>query len=802
MLNLHELDYLTMPGLDVMLGHDEYPEGHQGGLTIVQNGERAAANGDLRIDRTPGQWAAVPRTVRREVDRERGELALHLEFPDPARDGRGFNPVRYPDLQLRYALRVRPEGDGFRFRVDLAAPLPEAWVGRVGLNLELFPGLLLERSWALDGAVGLFPRQANGPVRLDAAGEPQLAPLATGRCLSVAPEVERRRMRIELLTPGVLELVDGRGGHTNGWFVVRSLVPAGAAQGAVEWRISPHALPAFRADPVLQHSQVGYHPAQPKVAVVALDARDGDRPPAALERIDASGARETVRELVPREWGRFLRYQCLQLDFSDVRRPGMYQLRYGSLRSSPFPIGPEVYRRHVWQPTLEYFLPIQMCHLRVTDRHRVWHGACHLDDARMAPTDHVHFDGYAQGPSTLCRFQPGQPVPGLARGGWHDAGDHDLRIESQIDTIHGLALVREEFGVDLDSTTVDQEHRLVELGRPDGRPDVLEQIQHGVLSVLGAYQALGRLYRGIIEPTLDQYRWVGDPANVTDNRIFDPGAAPDPPPLGSPGAADDRWVFTEDNPEREIHAAAGLAAAARVLRGFDDALAGACLRAAQELWTATRGDAPPARTAAAVELFSTTGDCAYADWIVREREAIAADPARTGWLVCRVLDRIGDQALSTALEAGLRGLASEARALAAETPYGVPYRPRIWGAGWMVQRMGMRAYFLHRAFPDLFPATLVTSALAFVLGCHPGANPASFVSGVGARSVTRAYGFNRGDAGWIPGGIVSGSALIRPDLVELLDWPHLWQQTEYVLGGGTTDYLFLVLAADRLLGEG
>jgi hypothetical protein len=88
-----------------------------------------------------------------------------------------------------------------------------------------------------------------------------------------------------------------------------------------------------------------------------------------------------------------------------------------------------------------------------------------------------------------------------------------------------------------------------------------------------------------------------------------------------------------------------------------------------------------------------------------------------------------------------------------------------------------------------------------VLGCHPGANPASFVSGVGARSVTTGYGFNRADGAHIPGGIVSGSALIRPDLVELLEWPHLWQQTEYVLGHGTADFLFLALAVDRLLSE-
>jgi hypothetical protein len=42
------------------------------------------------------------------------------------------------------------------------------------------------------------------------------------------------------------------------------------------------------------------------------------------------------------------------------------------------------------------------------------------------------------------------------------------------------------------------------------------------------------------------------------------------------------------------------------------------------------------------------------------------------------------------------------------------------------------------------------------------------------------------------------TALVRPDHPELLKWPCLWQQTQYVLGGGTTDYLILALAADHL----
>ncbi|RME67802.1 MAG: glycoside hydrolase, partial [Verrucomicrobia bacterium] len=127
--------------------------------------------------------------------------------------------------------------------------------------------------------------------------------------------------------------------------------------------------------------------------------------------------------------------------------------------------------------------------------------------------------------------------------------------------------------------------------------------------------------------------------------------------------------------------------------------------------------------------------------------------------------------------------------------------PHIWGAGWGIQDFGMKQYYLHRAFPEIFPARYLLHALNFVLGCHPGPNNVSFVSGVGAKSLLVAYGINRGEWSHIPGGVGSGTALIRPDFPELLEWPFLWQQTEYVLGGGTTDYLFLVLAADRLLNE-
>src|SRR5699024_710048 len=206
---------------------------------------------------------------------------------------------------------------------------------------------------------------------------------------------------------------------------------------------------------------------------------------------------------------------------SKIKKPGMYVVRYGDYQTNPFQISNDVYKQNVWQPTLQYLLPVQMCHMRVNDRFRVWHGRCHMDDARMAWTDSVYFDGYAQGSSTLTKYESGEPVPGLNRGGWHDAGDYDMRVESQAATVHGLTMAYEQFNVTYDNTTINQKNLVTEISRPDGQPDILQQIEHGLLTLVSSYKSLVRFYRGIISHTLRQYRLLGDAANMTDNQVFD-----------------------------------------------------------------------------------------------------------------------------------------------------------------------------------------------------------------------------------------------------------------------------------------
>ena len=342
-------------------------------------------------------------------------------------------------------------------------------------------------------------------------------------------------------------------------------------------------------------------------------------------------------------------------------------------------------------------------------------------------------------------------------------------------------------------TSIDQINRVTEIHQPDGKNDLLQQVENGALTVVNGYLALGRLYRGIICNDLRQYVLLGDAAAMTDGKI---------------GNEDDRWIFTEDNPGRELSTAAQLAAVSRVLKGFNDTLSVHCLDIARNIYTSTGSGNNRAlfpKVQAAVELYLTTGEQPYMDFILDNQELIIKQIGRIGWYTARVEKQFAQmknkkaKAFSTAFRKALTGYKQELDKQVQETPYGIPYRPHIWGAGWDIQRFGFQHYFLTTAYPEIFPKAPVFNALNFILGCHPGSNQASFASGVGAQSATVGYGLNRADWSYIPGGVISGTALIRPDFPELLTFPFLWQQTEYVLGGGSSHYMFLVLAAEQLL---
>ena len=838
-VNRFQLDekkgYFTCQGVNVMAFDDIYPVGHQAGVGIIMHGNRVATNGDLRFEQTPGQWQPVPKQLDRKLDIEDNSITTLLQYPDEAQHLKGFNPLIYPDVTMTYSVRVTGVEKGIKVTLDLDREIPEQFLGKACFNLELVPGPLFGKPWIMDDKQGIFPRQANGPTlsqkaNIHAVGHfagveeravveeltaeegvysPMIAddiiaaPYAVGRKFTIRPEDPYNRITIESNTSD-LRLYDGRMNHNNGWFVISSEIPAGATKGAIEWIIRPNVVEDWLYTPVVQVSQVGYLPNQPKWAVVELDRRDDRRQSVSLVEITEDGAvpvatqsgeelllQDSVQpdrsmKLEVQEWGDFLRYRYLRVDFTQLQKEGLYQVKYGDRRSAIFRIAEDVLDRGVWQPVLEYFLPVQMCHMRVQEKYRVWHGHCHADDAQMAPLNRIHVDGYEQGPKTMTHYKPGDVVPGLDKGGWHDAGDHDLRVESQAGECYILAMAYECFGVDYDATTIDQNAHLVEIHQPDGKNDILQQIEHGMLSVLGGYQALGRLYRGIIARSVRKYVLLGDMSQMTK---------------GIKGDNDDRWVFTEDNPLRELQTAGWLAGAARALRGFNDTLSKMAVEVAKELFAHTGTDLMlcSAKLFAAAELWITTGEEEYRNYLINQIDFICNHFDHVGWVAARVDKLLQSPAFSARIQQVLPAAKAKIEELCQETPYGIPYKPYIWGAGWNIQALAFQYYFLQDAYPEYFKPDLIYHAMDFVLGCHPGSNTASFASGVGARSATVAYGMNRADWSYIPGGVISGTALIRPDFPELLEFPYLWQQTEYVLGGGSSNYMFMVLAAQQLL---
>ena len=199
-----------------------------------------------------------------------------------------------------------------------------------------------------------------------------------------------------------------------------------------------------------------------------------------------------------------------------------------------------------------------------------------------------------------------------------------------------------------------------------------------------------------------------------------------------------------------------------------------------------------------VELLYTTKEDKYASHLVSIWPAIQENMVRVAGGIARVSDLIKDEAFNAMYMNALQSYSTRLDSALATNPFGVPWNPRIWGVGWSIQRYALEHYYLVQKYPELFDRELIFRVVNYVLGCHPGSNT-SLVSGVGAHSITSAFGVYRHQWYYIPGGMVSGTALIRPDFPELKEpYPYMWQQSEYVMPGAGS-YIFCVLAADKLL---
>jgi endoglucanase len=813
-LHLNDLEYLETQGLNVLVFSSQFNgfffDEKTAGIELIHHGVRTATGGAVRLQNTPEQWDLVPFMADRKIDKSTNTIEVLL---------------RYKEYDFNSRVTVTPRDSGFLIMVNLDQPVPKALEGHVGFNLEFLPASYFEKSYLADGKPGsfsLYP-SSNTETRPVAEKIPQFEnhttfddrgrgefivpePIAMGKTIVLAPEDPERYVKIQSETE--LMLFDGRNLAQNGWFVVRSLIPSGKTGNVLQWYVQPNAIPGWKRAPVIAFNQAGYNPSQEKISVIELDKKDVPLARASLFKVNADGETAEILTADIKSWGNYLRYNYVKFDFSSVREPGLYFIKYGDHKTNTFAIDAGVYDK-IWHPTMDVWFPVQMDHMEVNEAYRIWHGVPYLDDALQAPVNHQHFDGYFMGPTTDTKFKPFERIPGLAVGGWFDAGDFDIQTGSHNSVILSLADARERFGISRDETLIDQASRYVDIHRPDGKPDILQQLEHGTLNVVAQLQNIGHPVRGIIVPNLHQYHHLGDASTETDNLPYNPDLKPYESDGKSSGTKDDRWAFTNRTTTLDYHSIAALAAANRVLKDFNKPLADDCLTQAIRLWNEdkrlpVKEDTifgkyrPNTELMAALQLFITTKDEQFS---MRFKE-----------LLWPVLDKALGPNISFALQAvpyfddeyrkRLKDYVIRYKAINdgfdKENPYGVPISARGWAGNTIVIDWAITNYYAHEFYPDIIGSEYTLKGLNYILGCHPYSN-ISFVSTVGTRSKKITYGSNRADFRFIAGGIVPGVLLLKPDFLENKeDWPFLWGENECVIDTGAA-WVLLSGAVNELI---
>jgi endoglucanase len=824
-LQLNDLGYFESRGINVLVFSNQYNgmffDEKTAGIEIIHHGVRTSTGGAIRLQNTPEQWDLIPTVVDRKVDAAGKTINTELSYKDF-----NFNP----------RISVTAKDNGVEITVSLDNPLPKELEGIAGLNLEFLPSAYFEKTYLADGRPGNFPKYPSSNTKIEPAGKkiPQFAghntfddrgrsefivplPLATGKTFILTPEDPENMVKIKGLDADLM-LFDGRNLAQNGWFVVRSLLPANKTGKVLTWYLEPNAIPNWTRKPVIGFSQVGYVPGQEKVAVIELDMNDTPLKTAQVLQVTTEGKSVEKFRGEVKVWGKYLRYNYARFDFSSVNEPGVYYIQYGDQKTNTFLIASNIYDG-VWHPTLDVWFPVQMDHMEVNEAYRVWHGVPYLDDCLQAPLNHQHFDGYRMGNTTDTKYKPLERIPNMAVGGWFDAGDFDIQTGSHNSVISRFVEAWEVLRLDRDQTYIDQKTRYVDIHRPDGKPDILQQIEHGTLNLVAQCENIGHPVQGIIVPNLHQYHHLGDAMTETDNLPYNPALKPYETDGKSSGTPDDRWAFTTRQPFLDYSTAATLAAASRVLRGFNDDLADRSLASAKrlveeanELAKNTGNNTPMmfrgSDMDAVLQLYITTKEKKYADrfleqiWTSLEPQGGPAGGPQRAFAGRGLLSALKalpymDDVFKAKLKDYVVKYKESLAEIEKQNPYGVPISLGTWGGSGTVVSWAITNYYVYKAFPDIMNKEYVLRGMNFVLGCHP-YSYISFVEAVGTRSKKVAYGNNRADFTIIAGGIVPGLILLKPDFLENKDdWPFLWGENEVTIGG-SADYIFLAKAAGEI----
>ncbi len=829
---MNELEYFEARGANVLVYSNLYNGGFcdekLAGIEIIQRGERISTGGGIRFMNTPEQWDIYGEMTHRLVSREKNYIEVELT---------------YKDYDFVSKIRVTPKERGCILQVFLDKPVPERLVGKAGMNLEFFPASYFGKNFLVDGAARILPKypqhdtqvrpvsekipQYYGESTFDDRGRGEfLVPtaLATGHQIVMAPE--DNDLRVGITSDEEVSIYDGRHLSQNGTFVVRSLLPAGRTGKVLEWYVEPSTDEHWTRKPNIGISQIGYTPAQKKVAVVELDRNDTPASTARILRVNADGRKSVAMEAKVEPWGVFYnRYNYVTIDFSQIKEPGLYSIEYAGCETNAFPIDRNVYSDK-WHASMDISLVVNMDHMEVNEAYRIWHGRSNMDDALQAPLNVRLHDGYSMDNTTNTKWKPLEHIPGLAVGGWFDAGDFDIQANSVVNTVQDLASLWRLFKPLRDQTFIDEETKYADIHRPDGIPDVVQQIMHGTLNINAQIENIGFVANVIGQPDMHHYHHLGDAMTLTDGKTYDPSLKLYEVKGDRSGTPDDRMVFTSrGGANSAMSSIISLASAYPALRDYFPEEAERCLKNALALWdryfeelaprnsqqngnSRRRNNGDP-RVNAAIELWYATGDRKFRDFfmpiIMKQINPENANEDSMGGgiapnfnlanvlRVYDILDKKSQQKVKDAIPAYVENLAKAGN----NNPYHVPIQGSNWAGNTQVMGNAFNFYLIWRQFPDMVDPELVLKGLNYIYGCHP-YNNVSFITSVGVNTKKVAYSNNRADYSVIPGGVVPGLIVKKPDFLENKDdYPFLWGENECCINS-IPNYVMLNLACDEV----
>nr|3X17_A Chain A, Endoglucanase [uncultured bacterium]3X17_B Chain B, Endoglucanase [uncultured bacterium] len=465
-------------------------------------------------------------------------------------------------------------------------------------------------------------------------------------------------------------------------------------------------------------NQVGYHPATPKQAVLALapgtaaGIRPGWTPTLQIVRADDGQVVWEGTMAGPSEDRLVSGDTLYRADFTSLTAPGRYVAQVvGGPRSPEFAIGP-VYRDVLYAAARSYYL--QRCGVAIDDPIT---GVSHA-------LDH-HEDGYVLVDDPF--YRAGTRLE--ATGGWHDAGDYGKYVTTTAVTAAQLLKAYELYP----QAFADGQLHLPESG--NGVPDILDEVRWGLEWLFRMQRPDGAVYH-----KLAGLRWPGMIRPEQDVQR--------------------RYVYritTQDTAK----AAAAWAMAARIFAPFDAAFARKALAAAEQAWRFLAASGPildyPAednsgsgpyddrddaddRFWAAVELWVVTGRAEYHDYIARmARTGLPAyapvswvNPAALGYFDYVTLGQKGDPAIRARLVQRILEGARSVFQTYEQSGYGVPILAGSfhWGSNKEALAKGMLLLFAHHLEPRPEYERAALAQLDYVLGVNPLAK--SYVTGLGS----------------------------------------------------------------------